>query len=130
MTKKRKKSETSISQPESAYVQDSDVDVVIGLIKQSQAKVVQAINTTLIELYWSIGEYITQKIAKDGWGKGSVEALAKHIRRNQPNSRGFSAQNLWRMRQFYETYSDQPKLSPLVRELSWTHNLAIMSRCK
>ena len=32
--------------------------------------------------------------------------------------------------QFYETYRDQPKLAPLLRELSWTHNLAIMSRCK
>jgi len=29
----------------------------------------------------------------------------------------FSAQNLWRMRQFYETYRDDPKLSPLLREL-------------
>ena len=32
--------------------------------------------------------------------------------------------------QFYETYRAAPKLSPLVRELSWTHNLLIMSRCK
>ena len=37
---------------------------------------------------------------------------------------GFSASNLWRMMQFFETYRDQPKLAPLVRELSWTHNLA------
>jgi predicted nuclease of restriction endonuclease-like (RecB) superfamily len=43
---------------------------------------------------------------------------------------GYSAANLWRMRQFYEVYRDQPKLAPLVRELSWTHNLLIMSRCK
>lgn len=34
------------------------------------------------------------------------------------------------MRQFYESYKDFPKLSPLVRELSWTHNLLIFSRCK
>lgn len=130
MAKKRNKPAKSISRPESASVQDSEFDVVIGLIKQSHARAVQAVNTTLIELYWSIGEYITKKIAKDGWGKGTVEALAKHIRRSQPNIRGFSTQNLWRMRQFYETYRDQPKLSPLVRELSWTHNLAIMSRCR
>ena len=44
-------------------------------------------------------------------------------RRRYPNARGFSAQNLWRMRQFFETYRDQPKLSALLRELSWTHNL-------
>lgn len=34
------------------------------------------------------------------------------------------------MRQLHETYSDAPKLSPLVREISWTHNTLIFSRCK
>jgi len=40
------------------------------------------------------------------------------------------ASNLWRMSQFHETYRDQPKLAALLRELSWSHNLAIMSRCR
>lgn len=44
--------------------------------------------------------------------------------------RGFSARNLWRMMQFYETYRGQPKLSLLVTELSWTHNLLILTSCK
>jgi len=56
--------------------------------------------------------------------------LAAYIQRRQPNARGFSAQNLWRMRQFYETYRRQPILSTLLRELPWSHNLAIMSRSK
>jgi predicted nuclease of restriction endonuclease-like (RecB) superfamily len=34
------------------------------------------------------------------------------------------------MKQFYETYRDYPKLAPLVREISWTNNLLIFSRCK
>lgn len=34
------------------------------------------------------------------------------------------------MKQFYEAYKDFPKLSPLLREISWTNNLAIFSRCK
>ncbi len=44
--------------------------------------------------------------------------------------KGFSAQNIWRMKQFYETYSDNTKLSPLVREIAWTNNLLIMTGCK
>jgi hypothetical protein len=59
-----------------------------------------------------------------------VKTLAEQIARQRPNAIGFSARNLWRMMQFYETYRDRPKLSPLVTELSWTHNLIIMSRCK
>ena len=41
-----------------------------------------------------------------------------------------AGENLWRMKQFYETYKDAPKLSTLLREISWSHNLAIFSRCK
>jgi len=49
---------------------------------------------------------------------------------NEQDIKGFSDKNLWRMKQFYETYKDYPKLSPLLREISWSHNLAIFSRCK
>ena len=108
----------------------TDFDVVLELINSARIRAVAAANKTLIELYWSIGEYISQQIATDGWGEGTVEALAEYIQKRQPNARGYSARNLWRMMQFYETYRDLPKLSPLVTELSWTHNLLILSRCK
>jgi predicted nuclease of restriction endonuclease-like (RecB) superfamily len=105
-------------------------DAVLALIEAARTRAIAAVNTTLIDLYWTIGEHISRKIAEDGWGKGTVEELAAFIQRRQPNARGFSARNLWRMMQFYETYHRQPKLSPLVRELSWTHNLLIMGRSK
>jgi predicted nuclease of restriction endonuclease-like (RecB) superfamily len=66
----------------------------------------------------------------DGWGKGTVGELALYIQRQQPGVRGFSAQNLWRMRQFFEAYRVEPKLSPLVRELPLTHNFIIMTQSK
>jgi predicted nuclease of restriction endonuclease-like (RecB) superfamily len=105
-------------------------DDVLTLIESARTRAVAAVNSTLIDLYWSIGERISQKIADDGWGKATVQELATYIQRRQPNSRGFSAQTLWRMRQFYEMYRGQPKLSTLLRELPWSHNLAIMSRSK
>ncbi|MDP8238066.1 MAG: PDDEXK nuclease domain-containing protein [Candidatus Hatepunaea meridiana] len=103
---------------------------VVHLIESARQKAFRAVNTALIDLYWQIGEYISARIAEDGWGKGTVTALADYIQKEQPGLRGFSPQNLWRMRQFYETYRDEPKLSPLVRELPWTHNLMALSRCK
>ncbi len=108
----------------------ADFDSVLHLIDTARAKAIASVNTTLIELYWSIGEFIQRKIADAGWGEGTVEALAEHIRQKQPNVRGYSARNLWRMMQFFETYRDQPKLAMLLRELPWSHNLIIMSRCK
>ena len=47
-----------------------------------------------------------------------------------PDIKGFSPQNIWRMRQFYETYRDKPKLSPLVREITWSNNLLILAGAK
>jgi predicted nuclease of restriction endonuclease-like (RecB) superfamily len=111
-------------------VSSAGFDDVLALIEAARARAFAAVNTGLIDLYWSIGEHIAKKIANDGWGKGTVQDLAGYIQRRQPNARGFSASNLWRMMQFFETYHGKPKLAPLLRELSWTHNLMIMSRSK
>ena len=59
-----------------------------------------------------------------------MKELANYIKTNEPNLKGFSDKNIWRMKQFYEVYRDYPKLSPVVREISWTNNLVIFSRCK
>jgi len=75
-------------------------------------------------------KYINQKIDKAEWGDSVVMELAKYIQLNEPEIKGFSDKNIWRMKQFYETYKDFPKLSTLLREISWSHNLAIFSRCK
>ena len=101
---------------------------VLEMIKVAKQKVFAAVNTSLIDLYWQIGCYISHQIEMSGWGKSVVEELANYIRTKEPNSEGFSKQNLWRMKQFYETYKDaDEKLSALLREISWTNNLIIMS---
>ncbi len=109
---------------------NGNFDVVLGLIHAARARAVTAVNTTLIELYWSIGQYISRKAAKDGWGTGTVAELSRTIQRKYPGMMGYSVQNLWRMRQFYEAYQRQAKLSTVLRVLSWSHNMAILSRCK
>lgn len=50
--------------------------------------------------------------------------------RSFPGVGGFSASNLWRMKAFFEAYNGLEKLAPLVREIGWSHNLAILERCK
>jgi predicted nuclease of restriction endonuclease-like (RecB) superfamily len=121
---------TAIQRSGAASPSQAGFDEVLALIDAAKARAFAAVNTALIDLYWSIGQHISRKIAEEGWGQGTVEALAEAIRRRYPTISGFSARNLWRMMQFYETYRAQPKLAALVRELSWTHNLLIMSRSK
>jgi predicted nuclease of restriction endonuclease-like (RecB) superfamily len=103
---------------------------VVSLIEQARKRAYQAVTTHLIDLYWKVGGYISRKIAADGWGKGTVKELSMYIQRRQQGIRGFSPQNLWRMRQFFDVYSTTPKLSPLVRELPWAHNLIILTQAK
>ncbi|HCT85253.1 MAG TPA: DUF1016 domain-containing protein [Candidatus Margulisbacteria bacterium] len=103
---------------------------IILMIRESRSRALRNVNTELIDLYWRIGEYISKKIAEEVWGKSIVENLAEYILKQEPDIKGFSSQNLWRTRQFFEVYKENPKLSPLVREISWTNNMIIISRCK
>ncbi len=103
---------------------------VIALIKQARTHAIQAVNRELINLYWRIGEHISKKVEQAEWGQSVVKQLAEYLQINEPDLKGFSDKNLWRMKQFYEAYKDFPKLSPLLREISWTNNLTILSRSK
>jgi len=103
---------------------------VVSLIEQARRRADQAVNTELVGLYWQIGAYINAKLAAAEWGEGVVGDLARHLARVIPGQRGFSAPNLWRMRQFFDTYQGDAKLSPLVRALPWTHNLIILGQSK
>ncbi|MGM0635472.1 MAG: PDDEXK nuclease domain-containing protein [Bacteroidota bacterium] len=103
---------------------------IIRLIKKSRVKAIKSVNAELINLYWNIGEYISNKIEQSEWGDSVVMELSKYIQKTEPELKGFSDKNIWRMKQFYDTYKDFPKLSTLLREISWSHNLAIFSRCK
>lgn len=105
-------------------------DDVLRLIDSAKQRVYRAANTELIDLYWQVGELISKKIASAEWGDGVVAQLADFIAQTQPNLRGFTQRNLFRMRQFYEAYQGDTKVSPLVTQLSWTHNLTILSRSK
>lgn len=104
-----------------------DFEEILHLIQSARHRAYQAANIELIALYWNVGAYVSRKVAGDGWGKGTVQQLSTYIQKRQPGIRGFSPQNIWRMRQFHDAYRDQPKLSALLRELNWTCNLMILS---
>lgn len=110
--------------------QSTGFNEVVQLIDAARQKAYQAVNTSLIELYWQVGAYISHKIASAEWGDGVVKELASYLAQTQPNLKGFTRPNLFRMRQFYETYRDDAIVSALLRQLPWTHNLTILSRSK
>ena len=108
----------------------NDFDQIYKMIVDVQSSVWRQVNKQLISLYWNIGEYVSKKANADGWGKAIVEELAKYISERHPSAKGFSARNIWRMKQFYDTYSPYQKLSAPLTEITWTNHLHILSKTK
>ncbi|MDL2232340.1 PDDEXK nuclease domain-containing protein [Ruminococcaceae bacterium OttesenSCG-928-L11] len=112
------------------------------LIYRRQYEAMKRVNTELIQLYWEIGAEIDSQQREQGWGKSIVEILAKELQKEFPGVQGFSARNLWRMRNFYIEYSTKENLPPLVAdsqtailpplvaEISWSKICAITEKCK
>jgi predicted nuclease of restriction endonuclease-like (RecB) superfamily len=105
-------------------------DEVVSLIQTARQRAYQAVNTELVSLYWQIGQYISRKLAAAEWGEGVVDHLARHLARTLPGLRGFTRRNLFRMRQVFDTYARDEKVSPLVTQLPWTHNLIVLGQSK
>ena len=100
---------------------------VLNTIKSVREKVYKQVNASLIQLYWDIGKYVSHKVEKENWGKSIVQELSEYIQKNESGIKGFSARNIWTMKQFYETYKEYQKLPSVMAEISWTHNRRIMS---
>jgi predicted nuclease of restriction endonuclease-like (RecB) superfamily len=99
-------------------------------VRSAQYAALRAVNAELVGLYWDIGRVIVERQLGETWGKAIVKQLAEDLQNEFPGVSGFSASNLWRMKAFFEAYTGLEKLAPLVREIGWSHNLAIMERCK
>ena len=100
-------------------------------IREARYRALQVVNKEKITLYWNIGKTICERQQQYGWGKSVVELLAADLQKEFVGTDGFSARNLWYMRNLYEQYSDSKLiLQPLVAEIPWTHNIIILEKCK
>lgn len=102
---------------------------IVGLIKTSQTRALAAVNRELVEVYRDIGKTIHEQQQVAQWGTSVVEQLAKDLQNSFPGMRGFSSRNLWMMRDFYISCLENEKLQTLSAEISWSHNVAILSKC-
>lgn len=95
-------------------------------IFQARNRALQVVNTELVNLYWKIGEIISLKLEKDGYGKSTIKQLSKDLDISFPGIRGFSAQNLANMRLFYKSYSEKEVFQTLSRKVGWSQNILIL----
>lgn len=76
---------------------------IISIIDNARTRALKAVNAELIQMYWEIGTYVSERVKDGGWGKSIVADFSAFLQSHYPNVKGFSAQNIWRMKQFYET---------------------------
>ena len=103
---------------------------VVNIIESAKERAYRKVNEELILMYRDIGEYISNQSEDAEYGDAFVQKLADFFAKNYPDLKGFNRRGLYRMKQFYELYKDNEKVSPLVTQLSWTNHLKIMSACK
>ena len=109
---------------------ENDFNKIIAIIQQARERTFRAVNHELISMYWEVGKYISKKVKLNAWGKSIVNEFSDFVQRKHIGIKGFSSQNIWRMKQFYETYKDNEKLSTVSREISWSNNVLIMMGTK
>jgi predicted nuclease of restriction endonuclease-like (RecB) superfamily len=100
------------------------------IVQQARTEAFRQANKVLITLYFSIGRYISEKTTTSNWGMSIVDSLSEYLVAREPSIKGFSPRNLWRMKQFYETYKNDTKLTTALTEITWSNHLHILSKTK
>ncbi len=76
-------------------------------IRTAQVRAALAVNKELVLLYWQIGKEILERQSQEGWGAKVISRLAKDLKAEFPDMKGFSRTNLLYMRAFADTYPDE-----------------------
>ena len=97
------------------------------IIENARENAYRKVNEELILMYQSVGKVLSERSKDANYGDGYIDALAAYISEQFPGIKGFNRRGLYRMKQFYETYAGNEKVSSLVTQLSWTNHLLIMS---
>lgn len=110
-----------------AHPKDARFAEVLALIEKPSGRPNPAV---MVDLYWKIGASLSQKIERAAKGERVVDELAAVLARRFPDLPGYKRRNLFRMRQFFESYRGHEKVLPRLAELPWTHHVMILSHTK
>lgn len=92
-----------VSKSESLYA--NDFASVLQIIEQNRLQAVQVINHASVLTAWQVGAYVSDRIKNAAWGSKVVQQLAEYIHTQNPTLKGWSKRTIYKMVQFYETYT-------------------------
>lgn len=132
MVEKSRKSLTKKMGAKGAPTRYVDIlECMRDLTKTTQLQAIADVNRSLISTYWMIGKMLhEQQQANTEWGDSIVDHLSRDLQHSFPGMKGFSARNLWRMKDFYQSYYPYKKTIALLSDISWTHHMVILEKCE
>lgn len=107
-----------------------DFNHVVSMIRMARARAYAEVNEELINLYYTVGKFVSEKVETAEWGTGVVDRLAQFIKENHPEIKGFTRRGLYRMKQFYETYKDAESVTTLLTQIPWSAHLHILNKTR
>jgi len=103
---------------------------VIDTINSAKYEAYKSLNKYHIGQNFDLGKIIVENQEQNNWGKSIVENLSKDINKVIDGAKGYSPQNLWRMRQFYNEYKEKPTLLESALKIPWGQNLVVLHKVK
>lgn len=103
----------------------TEFEDIVRLISEARNRAFSKVNAELVLLYYHVGRIVSEKVAAGTWGDGTVNELAGYIARHIPGLKGFNRRGLYRMKQFYDVYSSDAFVTPLLTQLQITGNEAV-----
>lgn len=104
--------------------------------RSAQVKAAVKVNAEKLLFNWQLGRDLVQKKAEERWGSGVVEQVSLDLRNEFPNEKGFSARNLYFMKQWFLFYTEGENHEKLKQPVSvlphiftlipWGHHIAIL----
>ena len=96
------------------------IDTIRKILNDARSNAYRAVNFTMVQAYWNIGQVIVEEEQRGndraGYGEHLIAELSRKL--SQEFGKGFNERNLWYMKNFYLTF---PKVNALRSELTWTH---------
>ncbi len=107
-----------------------DFSQIITLIESAKRNALKKVNEELIQLYYQMGHFLSDKVKQTTWGDSYIDEVASFITTSHPTLKGFNRRGLYRMKQFYEAYCDDEFVSTLLTQITWSNHLAILAASK
>ena len=105
----------------------SIIETIKSEIESARFRATISVNSELTMLYYNIGSIINEN---KSWGNKFIENLAKDIKLEYPNSKGYSVRNLKYMAKFAAEYTDKEFVQTVSAQIPWSHNCLIMDKVK